>query len=198
MFQLQEKTLARIDNLTSRQQNAGKDEKVAAVSIRFIVKAPNTILRLFGDDVLGAIYWHGDTKTIPGVDDIPTKLRTTAITRHEIRGKLEGCTVRFHQATDSDERPTKLVLGSCKVDAFSVLADDGGSVALTFRVGTDDIKAAGAYVLEHNGNEVEITLEAPALADEKPTKTEKKKAKDATEKVLAAEAAGQNVIDGTR
>lgn len=159
MFQITEFTYARLASLTPRVEKHGDDNK-PAVSIRIEIEAPNTLLDSIDPQIRHALYKPvDDQEQLPGVEPATPVLRCNSFDKHTLATAHEGWTFAVDYGIDE---AAPMVFGGCKVDKFSVDAKQGGSIVLSFRVGTSDIDAdkVGRLAM-HNGDDIAITLQAP-------------------------------------
>lgn len=159
MFQILDFTYATLASLTTRVEKHGDDNK-PAVSMRLEIEAPNTLLDVIDPQIRHALYMAVDGQDqLPGVEPATPVLRCNSFEKHTLATAHEGWTLAVDYGID-EEAP--MVFGGCKVDKFGVDAKQGGSVVLSFRVGTSDIDADRFGKLAmHNGDEIAITLKAP-------------------------------------
>ena len=137
MFELAESTDALLDHVTLRNERHGK-EKVRAVTLRFKITGPNTLLDLLSPTLRHALYMRDDAQEVlPGVEPPTPLLRSKDITTVPVPQKLvEGATVHIEHGIDDDN---EICLGGSKVDGFSIEAHDGGTVDLSLRVSSSDV-----------------------------------------------------------
>jgi hypothetical protein len=163
-FEFTEPTTVKVTSVTNRVEKHG-DENKPAQSYGFKYTGANTILDIVSPSLRQAIYRaleEAPQGILPSVEPPTPLLRTNAVESYKIKGKLDGWTLSVLHAVEDD-----LVMGSCKVDAFQVIAHEGGTVDLLFRVGTSDISPTGAGEMwSKNGEEVEILLNAPKVKEE--------------------------------
>lgn len=159
MFQILEFTYATLASLTTRVEKHGDDNK-PAVSMRLEIEAPNTLLDVINPQIRHALYMAvEEQEQLPGVEPATPVLRCNSFEKHTLATAHEGWTLAVDYGID-EEAP--MLFGGCKVDKFSVDAKQGGSVVLSFRVGTSDIDADRLGKLGmHNGDKIAITLKAP-------------------------------------
>lgn len=160
MFQITEFTYARLASITSRVEKHGDDDK-PALSMRLEIEAPNTLLDVIDPQIRHALYMaKPDAEPeLPGVEQSTPILRCNSFEKHALTTAHEGWTLAVDYGVDEGD---PMVFGGCKVDKFHVEAKQGGSIVLSFRVGTSDIDAdKGGKLLMHNGDDIAITLKAP-------------------------------------
>lgn len=159
MFEITQSTMARLASITSRVERHGDDDK-PAVSMRLEIEAPNTLLDVIDPSIRHALYKAvDDQEQLPGVEPATPVLRCNSFEKHALTTAHEGWTLAVDYGIDEGE---PMVFGGCKVDRFHVEAKQGGSIVLSFRVGTSDIDAdKGGKLLMHNGDDIAITLKAP-------------------------------------
>lgn len=159
MFQIETFTYARLASITSRVEKHGDDDK-PAVSMRLEIEGPNTLLDVIDPSIRHALYKAVDDQDqLPGVEPATPVLRCNSFDKHALTTAHEGWTLAIDYGIDQQD---PMQFGGCKVDKFHVEAKQGGSIVLSFRVGTSDIDAdKGGKLLMHNGDDIAITLKAP-------------------------------------
>lgn len=159
MFELTTPTVALLKSLTPRQEHHG-EEIVVALSMRLEVTGPNTLLDSLSPKLRHALYEAVEgQEQLPGVEASTPLLRFNAFDHHSLKASFEGWTLKVAHGVDEDE---PIALGGAKVDAFRIEAMQGGTVKLSFRVGTNDISSEEIGLLCGKlGSEVSITLHAP-------------------------------------
>lgn len=160
MFQITEPTYARLASITSRVEKHGDDDK-PALSMRLEIEAPNTLLDVIDPQIRHALYMAkpDEEPELPGVEQSTPILRCNSFEKHALTTSHEGWTLAVDYGVDEG---APMLFGACKVDKFQVEAKQGGSIVLSFRVGTSDIDAdKGGKLLMHNGDDIAITLKAP-------------------------------------
>ena len=164
-FELLTPTAATLNSVTPRKETHG-DEPVSAISLGLSITGPNTLLdHLDGGKLRHALYMAvPDQVQLPGVEPTTPLLRARGIEEVKCAGKLEGWTVSIEHGIGDD-----IELGASKVDKFRVRPMEGGSIELLFRVGTSDISEDEAGALFGKlGQEIQITVRAPAIASGEP------------------------------
>lgn len=163
MFEITNQTAATLKTLTPRTEKHGEDD-VSAVSLGLSITGPNTLLDALQPGLRDALYTAVDDQDqLPGVEPATPLLRSAGIESLKLTPKFEGWTLRIDARADEDD---PIVLGSCKVDKFVVVPKQGGSIELTFRVGTSDIDESEAgWLFGHLSQELWITLTAPPKTD---------------------------------
>lgn len=160
MFKISEMTKATIDSVTPRVEKHGDDDR-PAVSLKLSIEAPNTLLDAIDPNIRRALYMAkpDETPELPGVEQSTPVLRCNSFEKHTLTTAHEGWTL----GVDSDIDETEgMRFGGCKVDKLSVEAKQGGSIVLSFRVGTSDIDADRmGWLGMHNGEDIWITLTPP-------------------------------------
>lgn len=164
MFQIETFTYDRLASITSRVEKHGDDDK-PAVSMRLEIEAPNTLLDVIDPSIRHALYKAVDDQDqLPGVEPATPVLRCNSFDKHALTTAHEGWTLAIDYGIDQQD---PMQFGGCKVDKFHVEAKQGGSIVLSFRVGTSDIDAdKGGKLLMHNGDDIAITLKAPEKKSE--------------------------------
>lgn len=157
---------AKLSSVTPRTERHGDDE-VFAISLGFKLTTANTILDRLNPTLRDALYKSVEgQEVLPGVDPTTPLLRTRAIDSLSLGACFEGWTLTIPHGIDEDQ-PIKL--GNARVDKFKVTPHEGGSIDLTFRVGSNDIDATEAGLLcARLGQEVDISLTAPVIANGMP------------------------------
>ena len=156
-------TAAKLKTLTPRIDKSGEDD-VSAVSLGLQIVGPNTLLDLLQPGLREALYKAvEDQEQLPGVEESTPLLRTQGIESVRLTACFDGWTVCIDRGIDADD-PIKL--GASRVDKFVVAPSEGGSVDLSFRVGTNDIDQAEAgWLFGRLSHDLWITLRAPDKAD---------------------------------
>ncbi len=162
-FELKNPTIAIISSVTPRIERHG-DENVPAITLGIRIAGPNTLLDLIAPGLRDVLYKpaNDDMDTLPGVEQSTPLLRSRAMERIKLKmPAMEGWTLQVEHGLDET---TAIKLGSCKVDKFSLEPFEGGSVELSFRVGTSDVdeRYMGELAMKL-GSEVPIMLLAPAV-----------------------------------
>jgi len=162
MFELLTPTPATLTSVTNRVEKHGDDD-VPAISLGLKIETANTVLDTLSETLRRALYTRPDgQEDLPGVEQTTPLLRTRDIETLSIARTLEGWTLTVEHGIDEE---TAIELGACKVDKFKVAPKEGGSVELSFRVGSSDVMPEEAGQLwAKNGQEVSITLTAPKIA----------------------------------
>jgi hypothetical protein len=163
-FKIESFAEAKLASLTNRTEKHGKDE-VFAFSAGLVMVVANTDLDQINPEIRDSLYKPKD----PAQGELPEVGGGTPVLRCNSFGavpipamKLTGWML---QVDDGAEGTEPLEFGGCKVDKFTVDAQQGGSVILRFRVGTSDIDADRLGKLGmHLGQSIWITLTPPAPA----------------------------------
>jgi len=179
---------ATLRSVTPRTERHGEDE-VFAISLGFKLTTANTILDRLNPTLRDALYKAVEgQEQLPGVEPTTPLLRTRAIESLALGARFEGWTLTIPHGIDEDE-PIKL--GNARIDKFKVTPHEGGSVDLTFRVGSNDIDATEAGLLcAKLGQEVDISLTAPVIAQGAPII-------DGTTEAFKADHPEADLFDGT-
>ena len=159
MFQITEFTEAHLSTFTKREETHG-DEKVPAITVGLKIEAPNTLLDVIDPSIRHALYKAvDDQEQLPGVEPATPVLRCNSFEKHSLTTAHEGWTLCVDDGIDETE---PMSFGGCKVDRFVVAAMQGGSIELSFRIGTSDVDAdrLGKLGIRH-GHAIWITLKAP-------------------------------------
>lgn len=159
MFELITPTEATLRTMTPRTEKHGDDE-VSAVSLGLTIVGPNTLLDSLQPGVRTMLYApHPDQDELPGVEPSTTLLRAKGVECLHLSACFEGWTMTIDAGIDVDE---PIVLGGCKVDKWVVFPREGGSIDMTFRVGTSDIDEREAgWLFGKLKQSLSITLHAP-------------------------------------
>ena len=160
MFQLTEFTMATVQSVTNRVEKHG-DEDVPAVTIKLSIEGPNTLLDAIDPQIRHALYKAKpeETPELPGVEPATPILRCNSFEKHTLTTAHDGWTLAVDNDID-DTQPMKF--GGAKVDKFVVEAKQGGTIVLSFRVGTSDVDADRlGWLGMHNSESIWITLTPP-------------------------------------
>lgn len=160
MFQLLTPTAALLKSVTPRKENHGEDI-VVALSMRLQIDGPNTLLDLLSPDLRHALYKAAEGQDqLPGVEPSTPLLRAKGILDvMNLRACFEGWTLKVGHGIDEAD---PITIGACKVDAFKLDAMEGGSISLSFRVGSNDVSSEEIGLLCGKlGSEIRVVLEAP-------------------------------------
>lgn len=161
MFQLLTPTTAKLKSLTPRIEKHG-DENVPAVSLGLAIVGPNTLLDLFSETMRHALYKAAEDAgdNLPGIDAPTPLLRTRGLEKIKLKTPdMVGYRLVVDHGIGGD---SAIDLHDCKVDKWTLEPFEGGSVELSFRVGTSDIDETWAGRLAMKlGQEVKITIHAP-------------------------------------
>ena len=158
-FELLTATPAILTSVTPRTETHG-DEKVFAISLGLKLTGANTLLDKLSPTLRTTLYKAVEGQDgLPGIEESTPLLRTRGIDMVNLAGTLEGWTITVDHGIDEHD---PITLGGAKVDKFRVSPNEGGSVELLFRVGSNDIDATEAGLLcSHLSQEIMITLKAP-------------------------------------
>jgi hypothetical protein len=161
-FELSDQS-ATLTSVTPRTEMHGED-RVFAISLGLSITGGNTLLDNLSPKLRDALYEAVEgQEQLPGVEPSTPKLRCNLVDQVTVRGSLEGWTIAVDHGIDEHD---PITLGGCKVDKFRVSPSEGGSVDLTFRVGSNDIDAEEAGLLcSHLGQQVQISLTAPKVRE---------------------------------
>lgn len=159
MFELTTPTEATLRTMTPRTEKHGDDE-VSAVSLGLTIVGPNTLLDSLQPGVRTMLYAPvPDQHELPGVEPSTPLLRAKGVECLHLSACFEGWTMNIDAGIDVDK---PIVLGGCKVDKWVVFPREGGSIDLTFRVGTSDIDESEAgWLFGKLKQSLSITLHAP-------------------------------------
>ena len=165
-FELTEYNEAHVATVTNRTEKHG-DEDVPAVSLALSITDANTILDLIDPKLRHALYRAVDESQgeLPDVEGSTPVLRCNSIDRVDLPTKLGGWTLELDEGIDGAENP--MSFGGCKLDKFKAEPKQGGSVVLSFRVGTSDVDAERLGKLAvHAKQSVWIKLHAPKAQEQ--------------------------------
>jgi hypothetical protein len=162
-FQLTD-TQAKLTSFTGRTEMHG-DERVPAVSLGITITAPNTILDTLAPGLRMSLYKAADGQPqLDGIEESTPLLRAQGIGSLSLERSFEGWAVTVAHGIDDG---SAIRLGTCKVDGFKVHPCEGGSVDLSFRVGTSELDEEAAGMLwKKNGQGIVITLTPPVPKQE--------------------------------
>ena len=159
-FQLLTSTPAKLTSLTPRIEKHG-DDNVPAVSLGLTITGPNTLLDALSPGLREALYKAPEgQETLPGVEGATPLLRSRALEGIKLKlPDMEGWELIVEHGIGDD---SAVDLHDCKVDKFKLEPFEGGSVQLSFRVGTSDVDETYFGCLGMKlGQEVQILLRAP-------------------------------------
>lgn len=161
MFQLTTPTEVKLCSMTPRTEKHGDDD-VSAVSLGLRITAPNTLLDIVQPGLRDALYKAVEGQDqLPGVEPATPLLRARGIESVKLTACFDGWTLAIDRGIDESD-PIKL--GGSKIDKFVVDPKEGGSVELTFRVGSSDIDEAEAgWLFGHLGQQIVVTIAAPEV-----------------------------------
>lgn len=197
MLEIHDFTEARMASLTTRIQKHG-DEDVPAVSLGLQLTVANTLLDVIDPNIRESLFKRVDGQPdLPGMESTTPALRCQSIDRAVLTTKYEGWTL---EVDDGIDETTPKTFGGCKVDKFVVEPLNGGSCALSFRVGTSDLDAERSGMLAmHVGQSIWIKLRAPEKAADAPAPEPKVKPDEADAgSLFAASAASGDAAGGER
>ncbi len=152
-------TEVKLASMTPRTEKHG-DEDVSAVSLGLRMTSSNTLLDALDPGLRLAIFAPVEGQDeLPGVEPSTPLLRTKRLESLKLSCCFEGWTVAIDRGIDEDD-PIKL--GGAKVDKFVVVPHEGGSVDISFRVGSSDIDEAEAgWLFGHLGQPIVVTITPP-------------------------------------
>jgi hypothetical protein len=165
LFTLDTATDAKLTSVTPRSEHHGTD-LVSAITLGLAITGPNTILDLLSPTLRHALYTRADDDSQEALDGIepPTpKLRTKHLGPLTLSiPAIEGGTLFVEWGISDD-----MELGSCKVDKWRAECMEGGSIALSFRVSTNDLSEEEAgHLFGKLGQVIAIRFTPPAPATE--------------------------------
>jgi hypothetical protein len=152
-------TEVKLASMTPRTEKHG-DEDVSAVSLGLRMTSSNTLLDALDPGLRLAIFAPVEGQDeLPGVEPSTPLLRTKRLESLKLSCCFEGWTVAIDRGLDEDD-PIKL--GGAKVDRFVVVPHEGGSVDISFRVGSSDIDEAEAgWLFGRLGKPIVVTITPP-------------------------------------
>lgn len=161
MFQITTPTEVKLCSMTPRTEKHG-DEDVSAVSLSLRMVGPNTMLDILQPGLRDALYKAVEgQEQLPGVEPSTPLLRSRGIESVKLTACFEGWTLAIDQGIDET---TPIKLGGSKIDRFVVEPKEGGSIELTFRVGSSDIDETEAgWLFGHLGQQIVVTVAAPEV-----------------------------------
>jgi hypothetical protein len=166
LFTLESVTEAKLTSVTPRSEHHGKD-LVSAISLGLTITGPNTILDKLSPTLRHALYTIADASeqqgSLPEIDPPTPKLRTKHLGPLTLSlPAIEGGTLYVEWGIGDD-----MELGTCKVDKWRAECMEGGTVALSFRVSTNDVDETEAGRLFGKlGQVIDIRFTPPALVAE--------------------------------
>lgn len=152
-----------LKSVTIRNEKHGDDD-VTGITMGLRATVPNTFLDLIDPTLRQAIYTAvPDQEQLPGVEPATPLLRSRSIDTLHLKQCFEGWTLEIdHGINESD--PIKL--GGSKVDKWVATPKEGGSVELSFRVGSNDIDATEIGLIGAKlAQEISIRLTAPVKTE---------------------------------
>jgi hypothetical protein len=154
---------ATITSFTGRVETHGK-EKRPALSLGFQIITANTILDVLSPTLRATLYKSVDEQNqeqLDGIEEVTPLLRTDGLGVIALDKTFEGWRVVVEHGIDDD---TFIELAASKIDNFRVVARQGGTVELSFRVGTNALTPGDAGRLwSKNGQAVVLTVEPPEV-----------------------------------
>jgi len=165
-FEILTLTPATLTSFTGRTETHGK-HKVPAVSCRLRFRGPNTLLDKLSPSIRHTLYMAAEgQEDLPGVEPTTPLLRCKDIKTWSPENCYEGWTVTIEHGIDDS---SAIVMGGCKVDAFTCDLFDGGTTEIECRVSSSDIDWMGAGRLwSRQQTEVKVMLAAPLTTQTNP------------------------------
>lgn len=166
-FEFLQPTAAKLTSVTPRTERHG-DEDVFAISLGVSITGANTLLDKLSPTLRHALYKAADESQagLPEIEQATPLLRATGIEQLALANRFDGWTLCVQHGIDEAD---PITLGDARVDKFRVVPMQGGSVGLTFRVGSSQIDATEAGLLcSHLRQEVMFTLQAPEVKADAP------------------------------
>lgn len=157
---------AKLANLNIRAELHGDTTKVAT-DLKFEIKVPNTMLDEFDPALLSALYRAPDESDSQGelpVNDpnyLP-KLKFPQMGAIKWDWKGAGYAVTVHYGVSGKQ---DVLMLQSEVDGFRFDCQDGGTVAISFRVAAHPQPEEIGLLSELIQSEVSITLEPPSAED---------------------------------
>ena len=163
-FELKSATTAEVTSVTPRIERHG-DEKVPAITLGIKITGPNTLLDMLSPGLRDVLYKAVEEQQIdlPDVEHTTPMLRTRACERIKMKmPPMEGWTLTVEHGLDEF---SAITLHDCSVGKFQLDPMEGGSIEVSFKVGTSDVdeRYMGELAMKL-GSEVQITLVAPEPA----------------------------------
>lgn len=162
-FQITEPRTVTIRSVTSRVERHG-EEKKPGVTVGVVMAAPNTILDMLDEELMGMFWKAPATKDLPGVEPSrPTDIRCKLIKGpHAIEKTCDGWTFTLHHIDGSES----VTLDACKVNDFEFMPQPDGMCRLSYKVhaAEDDHETRG-HLDTLLQREVDITLTAPTVKE---------------------------------
>lgn len=135
-FEFVDYTEMKLLNVSFRIEKHG-DNDVLGASFKLQLTGPNTMLDKPFPGLRKAIYTAVEgQEVLPGMEESTPKLRSKLVSLYTLNQKYEGWTVSIDYGIDSDD---PIVMSEVKLDNFTILAMEGGTIQLTMRAGTNDI-----------------------------------------------------------
>ena len=159
MFEIQTPTEARLTTFNVRTELLGEDP-VLAFSMTLKITTGNTFLDAISPTVREALYKAvPDQEQLPGVEPVTPLLRCKLLDSVPLTPCFEGWTLFVDYGMDEGD---PIAIGGAKVDKFRVAPKEGGTVELSFRVGSNDIDEEElGHLAGKLGQSIVITMKAP-------------------------------------
>lgn len=156
MFSLKNDVATLID-FNPRCELHGEDPKPAC-DLKIGMSVSNGLLAEF-HPTLRSFLFEKDASQLDLGDDGLTKLRMPKLGPLKYGEELVGAEVTIHRGLGGK---SDIVLPGCQINNFTLDAQEGGSVKLSFRIiAHPDEKQAGR-LFSAMGNEIDITIEPPS------------------------------------
>jgi hypothetical protein len=145
--------------VTPRTEVHGED-RVFAISLGVQIKGPNTLLDQLSPGLRETLYRAVEgQEQFPEVEAVTPLLRAKGIDQIALAKSMEGWTIHIDHGIDES---APITLGGCSIKKFKLVPHEGGSIDLSFSVGSNDIDATEAGLLcSHLSQEIVVTLTAP-------------------------------------
>lgn len=161
MFELKCKDV-RLDNLTTRTEKHGDEDKPAA-SLKCSIDVSNQVLEQFAPGLLTALYEQKEKDQAELIkNDMFPDLRFHHLKPIAFELELEG--YRFLVVNNLDHAHNDFIIADVTLKNFKFELKDGGSVHMSFTINCEPSPEAVAYFYKQQKHEVLITLEAPEQA----------------------------------
>lgn len=159
MFSLQ-RTTVKLTSLNPRAEIHGED-RVPAADLKFEISAGNDVLSEFHPLLKVWLYERPSEPDLADDGESLTQLRFKLLGPLKWGAELSGYTLRVHWGVSGHD---DIALADCEVDAFRFDCQDGGSVAVGFRVIAHPSERDMGRLCGLIQREIEISLEEPEAA----------------------------------
>lgn len=162
MFELEEFTKATLTSVNPRAEFNGDDKK-PAIDLRFSMRTSNTILSLFGSQLLSSTFWNNGEPAqqgdlIGGLSSAPNLRNPMIENVLKIKAEVVGAQVEIDHGTGGR---SNIKIDGCTVKKFVAENLEGGTTILGFSVECHaDEKTSGKLCMQV-GQELDIKVLAP-------------------------------------